>query len=69
MVRDSFGMWEILVSFPDQLERSPANLSGTLHTRALLTGALSTSPIGTAPLRREDYQISWPEGTRRITML
>lgn len=27
------------------------------------------SPIGTAPLCREDYQIHWPGSTRRTTML
>lgn len=55
MVRDSFGVWEILVSLPHLLERSPANHSHILRTRALLTGAFSTSPIWTAPPCREDY--------------
>lgn len=69
MVRDPFGIWEIPVSLPHLLERSPANLSCILRTWGLPTGAFSTSPIGTAPLCREHYQISWPGSTRRTTML
>lgn len=68
IVSDSSGIWEILVSLPHLLVRSPANLSCILHTRALFAAASATSPTGTAPLCRDDYQISRPASTRTTVL-